>query len=169
MLLSCSLLAPFSTAWSGYHCFSVERVVVVVAGRLASPVVVVVVVVVAEVRTGSSTNFSLLISTLMSCSPMPRNPPTPITTPSTLPDLSSRISLMSPSFSLLSLYTLTPISLEARHWSPDACGAGPGAVTAGAGLAGAGGLDCASAGIIITEASNPPIKSLERMDQSPGW
>src|SRR3982751_1574813 len=45
------------------------------------------------------------------------------------------------------------MSLEARHWSDCACGA-----------EGVGGLDCASAGMIITEASNPAIKSLERMD-----
>jgi hypothetical protein len=38
-------------------------------------------------------------------------------------------------------------------------------VEAGAGLAAeAGGLDCASAGIIITEASNPPIKSFEHIE-----
>src|SRR3954463_8118875 len=40
------------------------------------------------------------------------------------------------------------------------------AMAAGAGAvvtAGAGGLDCASAGTIITDASTPPIKSLERM------
>jgi hypothetical protein len=36
---------------------------------------------------------------LMSCFPTPRKPPTPITTPSTFPDLSKRISLISPSFS----------------------------------------------------------------------
>ena len=33
----------------------------------------------------------------------------------------------------------------------------------------AGGLDCARAGTIITEASSPPIRSLERMRESPGW
>src|ERR1700730_9274289 len=47
---------------------------------------------------------------------MPRKPPTPRITSSTLPDLSTINSSMSPIFSLLSLYTLTPITLEARHW-----------------------------------------------------
>src|SRR6185295_1989504 len=98
-----SLVAPLSTAWSGYHLFLVVvAAVVVVAGRLsvfvADPVVSV-----DAVRAGSSTNLSLLISTLMSCWPMPRKPPTPITTPSTFPDLSTRTSLISPSFSFLSL------------------------------------------------------------------
>ena len=55
------------------------------------------------VLTGSLTNFSLSSCTRMSCLPMPRKPPTPITTPSIFPDLSSRISLMSPSFSFWSL------------------------------------------------------------------
>src|SRR5882757_10082726 len=53
------------------------------------------------------------------------------------------------------------MSLEERHRSDCARGA----VTVGAGLAAEpGGLDCASAGIIITEASNPPIKSFERIE-----
>src|SRR3954463_6507813 len=57
------------------------------------------------------------------------------------------------------------MSLEARHWSDCACGAEVLAAEDGAGLADeAGGWDCASAGMIITEASNPAIKSLERMD-----
>src|SRR5712671_1165097 len=55
------------------------------------------------------------------------------------------------------------MSLEARHRSD--CARGAVTVEAGAGLvAEAGGLDCASAGIIITEASNPPIKSFERIE-----
>ena len=55
------------------------------------------------VRTGSSINFSLSMVTAMSCSPMPKKPPTPITTACTLPSLSRISSLMSPSFSLASL------------------------------------------------------------------
>src|SRR6185503_6006894 len=99
-----SLVAPLNTAWSGYHLLVVEDVLVVVlglvVGRAAEPVVVLVVDV---VRTGSLINFNLSICTRMSCLPMPRNPPTQITTPSTFPDLSSRTSLMSPSFSFWSL------------------------------------------------------------------
>ena len=74
----------------------------VVAGRFAAPFVAepVVLVVAEDVRTGSSTNFSLLISTMNvplayaeeTCSMS-------ITTQSALPDLSSTISLMAPSFS----------------------------------------------------------------------
>src|SRR5260221_3445205 len=47
---------------------------------------------------------------------MPRKPPTPRITSSTLADLSTINSSMLPIFSLLSLYTLRPINLEARHW-----------------------------------------------------
>src|SRR4029078_5480346 len=107
------------TAWSGYHLFLVDVLADargLVAGRVAAdPVVPVGAVEVVDVFTGSSTNFSLPSFTRMSCFPMPRKPPTPITTPSTLPDLSSRISLMSPSFSFWSLYTFRPLSLDDRH------------------------------------------------------
>src|SRR5262245_45910803 len=107
MLLSDSLVAPVSTAWSGYHLLLVDEVLVealgLVAGRDIEPPapepVVLVELVDVVVLTGSSTNLSLSIFTRMSCLPIPRKPPTPITTPSTFPDLSSRISLMSPSFS----------------------------------------------------------------------
>src|SRR5215813_5756535 len=101
-----SLVAPLRTAWSGYHLLFVVGVAGAAAGRFAgafSPEPVVAVggglVAVGGGRTGSSTNLSLFISNLMSCVPMPRKPPTPITTPSTFPDLSRRISLISPSFS----------------------------------------------------------------------
>src|SRR4029078_8396565 len=97
MLLSESLVAPLNTAWSGYHLLVVEDVLVVVlglvVGRAAEPVVVLVVDV---VRTGSLINFNLSICTRMSCLPMPRNPPTPITTPSPFPDLSSTTPLLAP-------------------------------------------------------------------------
>src|SRR5262245_9074584 len=106
MLLSDSLVAPLSTAWSGYHLLLVDEVLAevleLVAGRDVlppAPEPVVLPLLVDVVLAGSSTNLSLSIFTRMSCLPMPRNPPTPITTPSTFPDLSSRISLMSPSFS----------------------------------------------------------------------
>src|SRR5262249_33270272 len=107
MLLSDSLVAPLNTAWSGYHLLLVDEVLAevlgLVAGRVMPPPPVAEPVVplelVDDVLTGSSTNLSLSNFTMMSCLPMPRNPPTPITTPSTFPDLSSRISLMSPSFS----------------------------------------------------------------------
>src|SRR3954471_21563615 len=57
------------------------------------------------------------------------------------------------------------MSLDARQTSDCARGAEVVAAEDGAGLAEeAGGLDCASAGMIITEASNPPIKSFERME-----
>src|SRR4029078_9755729 len=97
MLLSDSLVAPLRTAWSGYHLLLVEDVLVVVfglvAGRAAEPVVVLVVDV---VRTGSLTNFNFSIWTRMSCLPMPRKAPTPITTPSTFPDFCGRNLLTSP-------------------------------------------------------------------------
>ena len=73
------------TIYDRWRCWPLIDVVVGCAGR---PYVAVFAVV-EDVRTGSSTNFSLLISTLMSCWPMPRKPPTPMTMPSTLPDLSS--------------------------------------------------------------------------------
>src|SRR5204862_1093279 len=47
---------------------------------------------------------------------MPRNPPTPITATCAMPDLSTRISLMSPIFSLLAPYTSMPLSFDVRHW-----------------------------------------------------
>src|SRR5262245_43039492 len=100
------------TAWSGYHLLLLEAVLDDVLGLVAgrdippppaapppAPEPVVLVELVDEVFTGSSTNLSLSIFTRMSCLPIPRKPPTPITMPSTFPDLSSRISLMSPSFS----------------------------------------------------------------------
>jgi len=77
------------------------RVVVVVVAVPAGPPLVVVVVL--EVRTGSFTNFTLSSVSITSCSPMPRKPPAPITTPLILPSFVTRISLMSPIFSFWAL------------------------------------------------------------------
>src|SRR5689334_6312950 len=67
------------------------------------------------VATGSSTNFTLSSGTATRCSPTPRKPPTPITTPLMSPLLSVSRSLIDPRLSLESLYTFRPTSLEARQ------------------------------------------------------
>src|SRR5581483_9908527 len=55
-----------------------------------------------------------LYSTATSRCPMPRKPPTPITTAATLPSLSRMSSLISPMVSLAVFFTLSPISVLAR-------------------------------------------------------
>src|SRR5882724_1278454 len=64
---------------------------------------------------GSSTNFTLSRGTATRCSPTPRKPPTPSTIPLMLPLLSVSMSLIDPRLSLLSLYTLIPISFDVRQ------------------------------------------------------
>ena len=112
VFLSESLVAPLMTAWSGYHFLLVLDDDAVVAGRDVLPADPVVLELVDDVFTGSSTNFSLSMETAMSCSPMPRNPPTPMTTAATLPFLSRISSLMSPSLPR----RLTMKSRSRRPW-----------------------------------------------------
>src|SRR5215216_5557354 len=100
---------------------------------------------------GSLTNLTLSRGTATRCSPMPRKPPTPITTALMLPLLSVSMSLIEPILSLLSLYTLRPTIFEARQvpWYDEDMSdavAGAGALPVSAGAVG----DCANA----TVASN---------------
>src|SRR5215210_7760672 len=60
-----------------------------------------------------------LNGTATSFSPIPKNPPTPMTTASALPLRSTRTSLTSPIRSLFAPYTLRPTSFEARQWLAD--------------------------------------------------
>src|SRR3954470_1733275 len=60
-----------------------------------------------------------LKGTATSFSPIPKKPPTPITTASALPFRSMRTSLTSPIRSLFAPYTVTPTSFEARQWLAD--------------------------------------------------
>src|SRR5262249_31121477 len=99
-------------AWSGYHSLDfvdvlllvAEPVVVVEAGRFDAPGGFALGALEVEaVVTGWSTNLIFSNGIATRCSPMPRKPPTPITTALMLPLLSINSSLMAPMFSSLLL------------------------------------------------------------------
>src|SRR3954451_15541206 len=68
---------------------------------------------------GSVVHSSALNGTATSFSPIPRNPPTPITIASAAPSRLSSTSRTSPILALSVPKTSTPTSFEARHWPGD--------------------------------------------------
>ena len=99
-------------------------VVIVVAGRSPVPVVVGRVVVVVVDGFGSLTNFSLSSGTAILRSPIPRNPPTLITIPDTLPDASSRTSAAKMALREPEAALPRSPTVFVRAWAPydDCCG-----------------------------------------------